>query len=102
MIVPSGFHATASTELVAASPMTIGSPIGLRVAASNNRNVPSSLPLAMVVPAGFHATVLVFASPAIIASPIGCKVVASNKRTVPSPLPVAMIVPAGFHATANV
>ena len=68
--------------------MSIGSPIGSPLAASNSRIVPSQLPVAMTVPSGLHATADVASSPVSIGSPTGTPPAASKKRTVPSPLPV--------------
>ena len=73
--------------------MGIGSPIRLWVVGSNNCNVPSPWPVAMMVPVGFQATARAKLSPVVIGSPIGLWVVASNSRSVPSTLPVVMMVP---------
>ena len=47
-------------------PVVIGSPIGLWVVASNSRNVPSSLPVAMMVPAGLNDSAVAEPAPVVI------------------------------------
>ena len=69
------------------------------VATSHNRTVPSSLPVARVLPSGLNATDQTAPACAVRGLPIWRWVATSHNRTVPSSLPVARVLPSGLNAT---
>ena len=69
------------------------------VATSHNRTVPSSPPLARVLPSGLNATDKTWPVWPVRGSPAGWPVATSHSRTVPSSLPLARVLPSGLNAT---
>ena len=69
------------------------------VATSHSRTVPSSLPLARVLPSGLNATEQTASVWPVSGLPIGWPVATSHNRTVPSSLPLARVLPSGLNAT---
>ena len=76
-----------------------GSPIWRPVATSHSRTVPSSPPLARVLPSGLNATAMTEPVWPVSGLPICRRVATSHSRTVPSSPPLARVLPSGLNAT---